>query len=67
MTCGNMISSKYEAYLKALDGKEIKYISADSTNLTDETPHAKAFKEIGLKRYCCKRHFLTHTNVIDLL
>lgn len=49
-TCGQAIAHKYEDYLKAVsDG---------------ENP-AKALDALDVKRYCCRRMFMSHVEVSD--
>ena len=71
-TCNNMIASKYAKY---------KSLTQITSNHTDEDllsslaidgriekkidESSKIFNEIGIKRYCCKRHLLTHVDLIE--
>ena len=73
MTCNQVIASKYEIYLnlvkdlyKKNPGKNEKYITCNMENI-EETNEEKAFKILGLHRYCCRRHLLTHTDLIDII
>ena len=51
-SCNKIIANKWEKYKSLLkDGKT----SID------------AFAEIGIRRYCCKRMFLGHVDLIDKL
>jgi len=74
MTCGNMLASKYRRYEDLVS----KYQGSDTavkpliTNNIDivsktQTPEAKALDEVGLVRYCCRRHFITHTETVRQL
>lgn len=51
-TCNKVTGNKWEPYCKLL-----------------ETGHseARALDMLGLRRYCCRRMLLGHTNVIDQL
>ncbi|MEE8232330.1 MAG: DNA-directed RNA polymerase subunit N [Thermoplasmata archaeon] len=49
-TCGKVIGSSWEKYLRALDAGE---------NPGD------ALDELGLERYCCRRMILSHVDLID--
>ncbi len=49
-TCGSVISDKYEEY-------------RDSVK-TGEKP-AEVLDRLGIKRYCCRRMFLAHVEVVD--
>ena len=41
------------------------------TNVTDadfqKTVEGKVLDELGLKRYCCRRHLLTHVDLIEII
>lgn len=67
VSCNNIIAGKYLAYLDIVDknrkkeGKtEMEYL----TSTTTKTAEGKALDELGMYRPCCRRHFLTH---VDLL
>ena len=49
-TCGAVIADKYEEYSKSVkEGKN----------------PAKALEEMEIERYCCRRMFLSHVEVMD--
>ena len=48
-TCGKVIGHMYEEYLELIKKKEKK----------------EALDSLGLKRYCCRRMFITHVNLVD--
>jgi DNA-directed RNA polymerase I, II, and III subunit RPABC5 len=48
-TCNKVIGNSYEIYKEIIKTK------------TSE----EAFKEINIKKYCCKRMFLCHIDLID--
>lgn len=67
VSCNNIIAGKYLAYVDLVDknrkkeGKtEMEYL----TSTTTKTAEGKALDELGMVRPCCRRHFLTH---VDLL
>ena len=72
MNCGNVIADKWRYYQKRL--RELKGRSAaaaqpyfmDGTTIPD-TPEAKVLNELGLKKYCCRKHFLTQRDMMDKL
>ena len=51
-SCNKVIANKWEKYKVNLD-------SGMSAN--------NAFVELGIRRYCCKRMFLCHVEIIDKL
>lgn len=67
VTCNNVIAGKWLAYLdkvkeyrKETGKTEMEYLTATTT----KTAEGKALDDLGVKRPCCRRHFLTH---VDLL
>jgi DNA-directed RNA polymerase subunit N (RpoN/RPB10) len=67
ISCNNIIAGKYLTYLALVeknrkkDGKtEMEYL----TNTTTKTAEGKALDELNLKRVCCRRHFLSHVDLI---
>jgi len=67
ITCNNVIAGKYLPYLEKVkdnrkgSGKtEMEYLTAT----TIKTAEGKALDELNIVRPCCRRHFLTH---VDLL
>jgi DNA-directed RNA polymerase subunit N len=49
-TCGSLIADKYEEYKKRVDAGE------DSGKVLDE---------LGVKRYCCRRMFVSNVDIVD--
>lgn len=71
-TCGKILADKYLYYNKKvielkLQDKEqsttndIKYL--DSSN-PKKTPEGKIMDELGLNKICCRRHMLTHVDIL---
>ena len=71
MNCGNVIADKWQYYQRRVKEEKIKRgletssqpITIDG-NSVPETVENIVLKEMGIKRYCCRKHFLTH---VDLL
>ena len=65
-TCGNMIGSKYKKYKMKM--AKYKKFGNESQVLTFDRPntdvYGKFMEEVGIKRYCCKRHFWTTRNYL---
>ena len=71
-TCGKVIADKYNTYLDKVNEyrnenekdtiMDLNYISREEKIIT---PEAKALEYLKITRYCCKRHFLTHTDLIN--
>ncbi|MCD6514206.1 MAG: DNA-directed RNA polymerase subunit N [Candidatus Asgardarchaeia archaeon] len=49
-TCGKVIGHLWEKYAKRVAAGE---------------PPGKVLDDLGIKRYCCRRMFLTHVDLID--
>ena len=71
LTCGKVIADKYETYLNKvreerlkenLDDDNILYINSKDIKKTLE---GETLDSLGLKRYCCRRMFLGHTDIIN--
>lgn len=74
-TCGKVLADKWLEYEKRV--KEYKL--ADGTRKSGEplyldgspirpdvpTPERRAMDELQLTRYCCRKIFLTHRNIMD--
>lgn len=68
VSCNTVIAGKWEAYTEKVNeyrkamkqSDDIQYLTA--TTVT--TAEGKALDYVGLKKICCRRHFLGH---VDLL
>ena len=49
-SCGKVIAHVYEQYKRAVDGGEDPQSTLD---------------DLGIKRYCCRRMFVGHVDLID--
>lgn len=70
MTCGKVLADKWNAY-----SKQVEKLTKQKENQDDE-PTLKNFeqnhkggilKDLGITKMCCKRHMLTHIDIIDSL
>jgi len=71
-TCNNIIGSKYNKYLELIKvhnelNSEKSQILTANPNVEEElvNSRAKIFLDLGLKRYCCRRHLLSHVDLIN--
>jgi|TARA_Y100000768_G_C23729496_1_gene564166 DNA-directed RNA polymerase subunit N len=69
-TCGKVLGDKYLYYLKnvrkmkiAKNMEETEVIYLTETT-TEKTPEGKVLDELGLKKLCCRRHMLTHVDIV---
>ncbi len=71
MTCGNMIASKWKKYQQVLSTEtsnaRSNLITNDINDLKEDTVEFKALNAVGVERYCCRRHLLSHTDIIDII
>ena len=68
-TCGKVLANKYRFYQKEIKKKKIdKSLEIDNVvYLTeknmDKTPEGEVMDLLGLTKYCCRRHMLTHVDI----
>ena len=69
-TCGCVLADKYRFYqdkvrqIKMREGASIdKVVYLTKKNL-DKTPEGVVLDELGLTDPCCRRHMLTHVDII---
>ena len=71
MTCGSMIASKWKKYQEELatgdSTAKSNLITNDIKDLEKDTVEYKALNAVGVFRYCCRRHLLSHTDIIDII
>jgi DNA-directed RNA polymerase subunit N (RpoN/RPB10) len=69
MNCGNTLADKWRYYQKRV--QELRGTSTpqpiymDGTSAPPDTAEFQVLKELNLKRYCCRKHMLTHVDLID--
>jgi DNA-directed RNA polymerase I, II, and III subunit RPABC5 len=68
MNCGKLIADKWRRYqdaVKATETKEtIQQVPIDGNTLL-KTPEGEALTALGVTRSCCRKHFLTHRDLMD--
>lgn len=72
-TCGTVIADKYQLYLDEVRLRKMrtsKYNNYDRNNVeyftkenSEKTIEGQVLDELGLKKYCCRRHILTHVDI----
>tara|TARA_B100000131_G_scaffold286114_1_gene295856 strand:+ start:658 stop:891 length:234 start_codon:yes stop_codon:yes gene_type:complete len=68
VTCGKMLSDKWKVYVEMIDDPEKTNENTISIHISDYTKKSKelkAFEKLGIRRYCCRRHLLSHIELID--
>tara|TARA_Y100000996_G_scaffold319791_1_gene255885 strand:- start:789 stop:1022 length:234 start_codon:yes stop_codon:yes gene_type:complete len=68
-TCGKVLADKYRYYQteirkrkisRKLDTDKVEYLTPD---MMDKTPEGEVLDLLGLNKYCCRRHMLTHVDI----
>ncbi len=69
-TCGNVLANKYVYYVEKVKSEKLKqgidiekviYLSQDKVS---KSPEAIVLDELHLHKMCCRRHMLTHVDII---
>ena len=69
-TCGKVLADKYNYYKKTVAAEKTKngidinkviYLTEDNMKKSIE---GKVMDDLGLNKMCCRRHFLTHVDII---
>lgn len=68
MNCGNVLADKWLYYQRKVAAErgsnKAQPIYMDGKSVPD-TVELRVLNELGLKRYCCRKHMLTHVDLID--
>ena len=68
MNCGKLLADKWRFYEQKRKevrmDKDQNKVYFDGSSLP-ETPEKKILDALGLKRQCCRKHFLTQVDLID--
>ena len=74
-TCNKVIGDKWEKYQDLIKNSYTQTDDSESNeepkpkvllhNLKNKTKQAQILDKLGLIRYCCRRHFLAHIDLID--
>ena len=69
-TCGKVLADKYRYYLaevrkiklsRDLDVDKVIYLTAE---YIEKTPEGEVMDALGLTKMCCRRHMLTHVDIV---
>jgi DNA-directed RNA polymerase I, II, and III subunit RPABC5 len=69
MSCGFLIADKWQYYVEQLkkrrgDHKPEDRFYMDGTQIP-QTLEMEIMTKLGMKRPCCRKHFLTHVDLIE--
>jgi DNA-directed RNA polymerase subunit N (RpoN/RPB10) len=73
-TCGTVIADKYRFYVEEVRKKKLaKKSNSESIDIDkvlyltkefhEKTPEGEVLDELGMRKMCCRRHFLTHVDI----
>jgi len=68
-TCGKVLADKYRFYekevrkIKMNEKLEINKVIYLTDENVDKTPEGIILDKLKLKKYCCRRHMLTHVDI----
>ena len=69
-TCGKVLANKYLFYTREVrkmkldkeqDPDKVVYLTND---YAEKTPEGVVLDSLGLTRICCRRHMLTHVDIV---
>lgn len=64
-TCNMVIGSKYRLYHELLKEKETSSKDEEVADTEEKETQHEVFDKLGLTRYCCRRHMLSHIDLVD--
>ncbi len=71
VTCGKVIGNKWNKYLELINSNPSLSTQPNTLNINsdkiEKTIEGKVMDQLGLKRYCCRRHMLTHVDLIEII
>ena len=68
-TCGKVLADKYRFYekevrkIKMNEKLEINKVIYLTDENVDKTPEGIVLDKLQLRKYCCRRHMLTHVEI----
>jgi len=68
-TCGKVLANKYRYYKQEVrqrktdQGLEVDKVIYLDKNDIKKTPEGEVLDKLGLTKYCCRRHMLTHVDL----
>ena len=74
ITCGKVIADQYLHYEREVKNKRKEMKLPDESSILDvtakdvkKTPEGIVLDELKITRYCCRRMFLSHVDLIDII
>jgi DNA-directed RNA polymerase subunit N (RpoN/RPB10) len=70
-TCGKVLANVYNSYLEKTQKYTEEHGDVNIINMgcktIKKTKKGEVMDELGLKRYCCRTHILTHVDLINII
>ena len=66
-TCGKVLADKWEYYVRESEKLEAAEGKKDGNKYFTNTQTKEVLDNLGLDRYCCRRHMLGQVDIIDNL
>jgi DNA-directed RNA polymerase subunit N (RpoN/RPB10) len=70
VSCGTVIADKYRFYqeqvrrIKLSRGLKVDKVVYLTKEKTEKTPEGTVLDDMDIVRVCCRRHFLTHVDIL---
>lgn len=67
-TCGKVLADKWQAYEKKVKEQEASTKKEDEVHPNFQRNFkGEILDQLGLDRICCRRHMLSHVDLIDII
>ena len=70
-TCGKVLANLYPKYCEKTSKYREEHGDVNTFDMSSKTvkktKKGEVMDELGLKRYCCRTHILTHVDLIDII
>ena len=75
-TCGNVLADKYEWYVSKVkeqklvskqtveEMQRVRYLTKSDMSEAKKTIEAQVLDELNVTKMCCRRHMLTHVDMV---
>lgn len=66
-TCGKTLADKWDYYDKEVKKLEKEVTEDDKLKYFDKVKSGKILDELGLTRYCCRRHMIGQVDMMKVI
>lgn len=71
MTCGKVLANKWNSYKRMCEQAESEAVMSELESEVSKSFEPgfkkKILEDLGITKMCCKRHMITHVDIIDML